>query len=151
MGHIAQAFARFLRLGLDADVLYWSQTRKPDIETAFGVQYADKPELIAGVDMISLHLPEQVGVVLGRAEFEAMKTGAILINTARSHLVDAEALHWALSSGKLGFAAFDGFYGEGTRALTEAEESILKFGPHKFIATPHIGWRTREADLQAQE
>jgi phosphoglycerate dehydrogenase-like enzyme len=151
MGHIAQAFARFLRLGLDAEVLYWSQSRKPEVEAALDVRYAARADLIAGVDMISLHLPEEAGVVLGRAEFEAMKPGAMLVNTARSRLVDAEALYWALTSGQLAFAAFDGFYGDGTRPLSEAEERVLRLAPDKFIATPHIGWRTREADLQAQE
>jgi phosphoglycerate dehydrogenase-like enzyme len=151
MGHIAQAMARFLRLGLDANVVYWSRTRQPEIERALDLRYAERGDLIAEADMISLHMPEQAGVVLGRAEFEAMKPGAILINTARSHLVDAGALHWALSSGRLACAAFDGFYGDGRRALTDTEDSILKLGSDKFIATPHIGWRTREADLQAQE
>jgi phosphoglycerate dehydrogenase-like enzyme len=150
MGHIAQAFARFLRLGLDADVLYWSPTRKPAVEADLAVRYADRLDLLSQVNMVSLHLPEQAGVVLGAAEFEAMKPGAILINTARPQLVDAEALDAALSSGRLAFAAFDGFYGEGTRDLTAAEERILRLGPDKFIATPHIGWRTKEADVQAQ-
>src|SRR5262245_17233146 len=151
MGHVAQATARFLRLGLEADVIYWSRTRKPEIERALDLRYMERADLIAEADMISLHLPEQAGVVLGRAEFEAMKQGAILVNTARSHLVDAEALLWALSTGKLACAAFDGFYGEGRRTLTTAEEGIREFGTDKFIATPHIGWRTREADLQSQE
>lgn len=151
MGHIAEAFAKFLRLGLDADVAYWSRTRKPEIERALGLRYADRSDILARSDLISLHIPQSAGAVLGRTEFEMMKEGAILINTARSHLVDAEAMHWALSSGRLAHACFDGFYGDGTRQLTAVERSILDLGPGKFFATPHIGWRTFEADLRAQQ
>jgi len=30
------------------------------------------------------------------------------------------------------------------------ERGILELGPDRFLATAHIGWRTFEADLQAQ-
>jgi glyoxylate reductase len=150
MGHIAEAFAKFLRLGLDADVSYWSRTRKPDIEQALGIRFQTRADLIASSDLISLHLPQNSGVVLGRAEFKAMKAGAILINTARPHLVDAEALLWALTSDRLAHAAFDGFYGDGARPVSPVERKILNLGPDRFVATAHVGWRTYEADIQAQ-
>ncbi|GLS18009.1 hypothetical protein GCM10007874_10250 [Labrys miyagiensis] len=150
MGHIGQLVASFLRLGFDAEVNYWSRSSKPGFEQTLGIRYVDKADLIAESDLISLHLPQDAGVILHRSEFERMKPGAILINTARSQLVDAEALYWALSSGRLAYAAFDGFYGDGTRQLSSVERSILELGPDRFLTTAHIGWRTFEADLQAQ-
>lgn len=150
MGHIAEAFAQFLRLGLGADVSYWSRSRKPEIEERLGIRFRQKDDLFANSDLISLHLPQDAGIVVGPGEFQTMKAGAVLINTARSQLVDASAMYHALSSRKLAFAAFDGYYGEGTRPLSDIEHKILDLGPERFVATAHIGWRTFEADRQAQ-
>src|SRR5262249_38878351 len=48
MGHIGEAVARFLRLGLETEVSYWSRTRKPEIERTLRIRYEDKANLIAG-------------------------------------------------------------------------------------------------------
>ncbi len=67
-----------------------------------------KEELLARADIVSLHARAK-GAIIGDAEFAAMKDGAWLINTARAYLVDTEALHRALDSGKLMGAALDVF------------------------------------------
>lgn len=61
------------------------------------------------VDFVSLHLPakDDGSALLGAGEFETMKPGAYVINTARGSLIDEAALHKALTEGTLGGAGLD--------------------------------------------
>src|SRR6202022_4046780 len=66
------------------------------------------------------------------------KRGVIIVNAARGGLVDEEALRAALDSGHVAAAGFDVFVTE------PAKESVL-FGARNFVATPHLGPSTNEA------
>jgi phosphoglycerate dehydrogenase-like enzyme len=84
-------------------VIYWSPSKK-------NVPYhlVDKETLFQTADIISLHLPlnEETNGMINKEVFNLMRTGAILINTARGPLVEREALLDALDTGKLaGYAA----------------------------------------------
>ena len=57
--------------------------------------------------MNTLPLTDATRGFLGRAEFAALKTGAIFVNTGRGGTVDTEALLDALQSGHLGAALLD--------------------------------------------
>ena len=66
-------------------------------------------ELLATSDAVSLHVPlatETKGLI-GAAELELLKDGAVLVNTARGGLVDHDALMAALESGHLFGAGLD--------------------------------------------
>jgi len=94
-------------------------------------------------DVISLHLPlnEQTRHLIGTAEFNRMKPGALLINTARGGLVDEAALLEALQSGRIGGAGFDVLEKE----PPTAGHPLLDLDMPNFILTPHIAWSGREA------
>ncbi len=66
-------------------------------------------ELLAGSDIVSLHMPLTADTenIIDSEAIAKMKDGAILINTARGGLVDEEALVQALVSGKLYGAGMD--------------------------------------------
>jgi D-3-phosphoglycerate dehydrogenase len=67
-----------------------------------------------------------------------MKKGVRIINCARGGIVDEQAVRDALDSGQVAGAAFDVFVEE------PAKENVL-FGHENFVATPHLGAATREA------
>lgn len=79
-----------------------------------GVRLCSLQELLQNSSLVSLHAgrsPNE-GVLLGSAEFEQMKKGSFLVNTARGYLVDEVALEKVLTSGHLAGAALDVFHQE---------------------------------------
>jgi len=94
-------------------------------------------------DVITLHLPlnAQTRHLIGTAEFDRMKPGALLINTARGGLVDEAALLEALQNGRIGGAGFDVLEKE----PPTAGHPLLDLDLPNFILTPHIAWSGRAA------
>jgi D-3-phosphoglycerate dehydrogenase len=77
--------------------------------------------------------------MIGRREFEQMKPGAILINTARGAIVDEPALVQALSTGRLAGAGLDVFCAEPLPA------GHALAGLPNVVLTPHSAGITPEA------
>jgi D-3-phosphoglycerate dehydrogenase len=89
-------------------------------------------------DFITLHVPAQVGYVIGKEEFAQLKDGVGIVNCARGGVIDEVALVEALDNNKVLFAGLDVFENEPT-----PEIKILM---HPNISlTPHIGAATGEA------
>src|SRR5690606_15620604 len=95
-------------------------------------------DVISQADIISLHIPAQEKYVIGAAEIEKMKDGAMLINTARGGVVDEEALIEALDSGKLSGAGLDVFE-------EEPKPSVRLLMNEKLSLSPHLAGSTEEA------
>jgi phosphoglycerate dehydrogenase-like enzyme len=70
---------------------------------SLGVECVDLDQLVAQSDVVSLHAPalESTRRMLGAKHFQAMKDGAIFINTARGMIVDEEAMTAELSTGRI--------------------------------------------------
>lgn len=97
-------------------------------------------KLITEADFITLHVPFPKGSapVLSKKEFDLMKKGVGIVNTARGGVISETDLADALNSGKIGFAGLDVFEGEPL-----VRETIRK---HQAVSlSPHIGGSTREA------
>ncbi|MBX8502973.1 hydroxyacid dehydrogenase [Pseudomonas lijiangensis] len=101
----------------------------------------DFDRLLAESDVISLHCPltDANYNLIGAAQFQRMRPGCILINTARGELIDTQALVDALSEGKIAGAGLDTFNPEPPPA-----DSPL-WGLPTLVATPHVGANTSEA------
>lgn len=97
-------------------------------------------KLLIESDFITLHVPFPKGStpVIGKKEFDLMKTGVGIVNTARGGVVSETDLIEALNNGKVGFAGMDVF--EGEPLINEA----LRNHP-KVSLSPHIGGSTKEA------
>lgn len=120
---------------LGMTVLAWSQNLTADAARAAGATRVEKEDVFARADVVSLHLAlsDRTRGIIGRPELDAMKRGAILVNTARAPLVEEAALMEAVSSRRI-IAALDVFY----------REPLLKDHPlvqaPNVVLTPHIGY-----------
>ncbi len=105
------------------------------------VELMDLPSLLAQADYVSLHvaLTPETNRMLCRDAFAAMKPGVRIINCARGELIDGEALHEVLESGRVAGAGLDVFDPE-----PPPPGSPLLASPN-LIATPHIAGSTAEA------
>ena len=102
-------------------------------------------ELLTQSDIVSLHVPETSSTknMMAKAQFDAMKDGAIMINASRGTVVDIDDLCEALKSKKLAGAAVDVFPVE-PRSNDDEFISPLREFDNVFL-TPHIGGSTMEA------
>jgi glyoxylate reductase len=84
------------------NIIYHNRNRLSH-EREAGAKYVSLRELISTSDVISLNLAlnESTRNIIGRPEFADMKTGVVIVNTARSGLMNTEAMLDALDSGKV--------------------------------------------------
>lgn len=74
------------------------------------LSFVSLEELVTKSDIVSLHARAPKGeVLLGRRAFELMKPTAYFVNTARSYMVDYNALYNALAEEQIAGAAIDVF------------------------------------------
>ena len=111
-----------------------------EVARASQVTLVPLDDLLARADLISVHasLTGARPGLIGAAEFERCKTGALLINTAAGELIDEAALLAALTSGRLAGAALDVF-------ATEPPGASPLLALPNVVATPHLGSSTAEA------
>lgn len=144
-GRLGRIVARYL-LSFGARVL----ATDPHVRSSAaleGVFLVPLGELLAGADVVSLHasLTEESRGFFGREAFEAMRPGAVFVNTARGELVDEAALLAALASGRLAGAALDVLSGEEPGGM--AGHPLVEYASShpNVIVTPHIGGCTFES------
>jgi D-3-phosphoglycerate dehydrogenase / 2-oxoglutarate reductase len=127
-------------LALKMKVIAYDPFLTPERAVKLGVEKVEIEELLANADAITLHTPltDRTRNILSAEAIAKTKKGAIIVNAARGGLVDEAALRAALESGHIAAAAFDVFSTE------PAKENPL-FGAPNFIATPHLGASTNEA------
>ena len=105
--------------------------------------YVSFDEAIRSADVVSLNCPltPQTANMIGEAELQQMKPGAILINCGRGGLVDEAALVAALKYGQIGGAGLDVL----TQEPPRDGNPLLKARLPNLIVTPHIAWASQEA------
>jgi D-lactate dehydrogenase len=149
--------------GFGMRVLAFDPAPNPTAAQALGFRYAPLGELLAAADVVTLHLPGGTGSqnLISDAEFALMKPHAVLINTSRGGVVDAEALVRAITSGRLAGAGLDvvaeeasmreeaEIFGPGGGLEAERMRSLLAdhalLHHPNVIITPHIAYDTGEA------
>jgi D-3-phosphoglycerate dehydrogenase / 2-oxoglutarate reductase len=107
---------------------------------ALGVELADLPAIWKRADFITVHTPKtkETANLINTATIAQMKDGVRIINCARGGIVNEQDLYEALKSGKVAAAAFDVFE-------KEPPENHPLMTLDNFIATPHLGASTQEA------
>jgi len=112
------------------------------VKTDLAVKQVTLDELLAGADLITVHVPKQPKPILADAEFQKMKNGVIIINVARGGVVDEKALLAGLNSGKVRHAALDVYDKE------PPEEFSLVDHPN-VTPIPHLGASAIEGQKRA--
>src|SRR5688500_8983249 len=140
LGKIGKAVAR-RATGFEMRVITSDPYLTEDQAAEFGAKLVGLAELLHRSDVISVHTPltAQTRGMLGRAQLEATKPGAFVLNVARGGIVDESALADALASGHLAGAAVDVYSAEPMTA-----DNPLRAAPN-LVLTPHLGASTAEA------
>jgi len=151
LGPIGRELAKRAQ-GFGMRIVAWSRSLDESRARALGVERAADPaSAMRGADVVSLHLPlkpETRGIV-SRALLEALRPGAILVNTARAELVDQQALLEVARAGRIR-VALDVYAGEPEKG--QAEFHIDLAGLPNVYGTHHIGASTEQAqDAIARE
>jgi len=139
LGRIGSAVARKAQ-GLGMTVVAYDPFLSPDADLSTGFESVVLDALLDRADFITVHTPltpETRGLVNAKT-IARMKDGVRLINCARGGVIDEADLFDALRSGKVAGAAFDVFESE-----PDTDSPLL--GLENFIATPHLGASTVEA------
>jgi D-3-phosphoglycerate dehydrogenase len=126
--------------GLKMHVAAYDPFLSPERAVEIGVEKVELDELLARADIITLHTPltDKTRNILSAENLARTRKGVLIVNCARGGLVDEVALRKLLDDGHVGGAAFDVFVEE------PAKQNPL-FGAENFIATPHLGASTNEA------
>jgi D-3-phosphoglycerate dehydrogenase len=127
-------------LGLKMKVIAFDPYLTQERAVKLGVTKVELDELFQQADAITLHTPlvESTKGIVSRERLGMTKKGVIIVNCARGGLVDETALKDALDAGHVRAAALDVY------EIEPAKDNIL-FGTKNFIATPHLGASTLEA------
>jgi D-3-phosphoglycerate dehydrogenase len=134
-GRIARAFASRMQ-AFGAHVAIYDPYVSLADATAAQAEMVPLADVIAGADILSLHVPltPETRHMIGRAEIARMREGSILINVSRGGLVDEAALAEAVESGHLSGAGLDVFEKEPL-----PENSPLRTAPNTILS-PHAAF-----------
>jgi glyoxylate reductase len=108
-------------------------------EQAAGARYVSLEELLADSDIISVNIPLNANTkhLIGAREIAQMKTGVVIVNTARGAIIDEAAMAEALDTGKIAAVGLDVYECEPL-----VEERLLK--NERALLVPHLGTHTTE-------
>lgn len=141
-GRIGRLLAQKAHYGLGMKILaYGPHLTKEQLEDY--VTLADWDRAFSQGDFVSLHMPlnSKTEKLVGRREFQMMKTTAKLINCARGAVTDEEALIEALNKGQIGGLFTDVFTEE------PPKKDHPFFHMENVIAAPHMGSYTKECRI----
>ena len=144
LGNIGKRLGRLAR-ALNMNIIGYDVVPIDDeFSKEVGLMKADLDTLLSSADYVSFHVPllDSTHHMINAEKLKMMKNTARIINTARGGVIDEEALYNTLKDGSLAGAALDVFEAE------PATGNKLTTLPN-FIATPHMGAQTKEAQLLA--
>jgi len=144
LGNIGKRLGRLAR-ALNMNIIgYDVMPIDDEFAKEVGLMKADLDTLLSSADYVSLHVPllDSTHHLINAKKLKLMKNTARIINTSRGGVIDEEALYNSLNEGNLAGAALDVF------EMEPATGNKLTTLPN-FVATPHMGAQTKEAQLLA--
>lgn len=119
--------------------------KKLSEEESDGAKYCSFDELLSTSDVLSLNLPlnKNTRHIISTPQFNAMKDGVVIVNTARGAVIDEAALVDALNSGKVWSAGLDVFEEE-----PKVHPGLIKCD--RALLLPHMGTWTIETQTKME-
>ena len=138
-GYTGRSFIKMLR-ALEAEVWVYDPYLSAERAEELGVRKVELDELFAGCSVVSIQAPStpETHHMIGARQLALMPDGAIFINTARSWVVDYDALLEELRRGRIR-AALDVFDAE----PLSPDHPLCKLD--NVFLTPHVAGATKEA------
>lgn len=145
-GRIGQAVARRAR-GFAMNILYFSNSPKPEMEKELGARRVDLETLLKSSDFVSIHVPlnDSTRNLIDAQKLALMKRTAYLINNSRGPVIDEKALYDTLKAQKIAGAALDVFVTE-----PAAADNPL-FTLDNVVVAPHISSASHAARSKMAE
>jgi len=146
MGRIGIAVAKIAK-SFGMNIIYYSRTRKKEIEKEIDANFAEFNELLKISDVISLHVPlnSETKNKISLKEIKMMKNSAYLINTSRGAVINEEDLIHALENHLIAGAGLDVYIKE----PIDPNNKLLKL--ENVVLFPHIGSATIETRKKMAE
>ena len=144
LGNIGKRLGRLTR-ALNMNIIGYDVIPIDDeFSKEVGLMKADLDTLLSSADYVSLHVPllDSTHHMINAEKLKLMKNTARIINTSRGGVIDEDALYNSLKEGNIAGAALDVF------EVEPATGNRLTTLPN-FVATPHMGAQTKEAQLLA--
>ncbi|NLD71703.1 MAG: hydroxyacid dehydrogenase, partial [Chloroflexi bacterium] len=139
MGYVGRRSARLFK-AVGAEVWVYDPYLPEEDAARLGVTKAELEDLLSECPVISVHLPvtDETLRMLGARELALIQDGAVFVNTARSLVVDQDALLAELRKGRF-WAALDVFDKEPL-----AEDSPFR-SLDNVLLTPHVAGLTMDS------
>jgi len=143
-GRIAQAMATKAHFGFGMPIVFYTpRPAAPELLERLQARQLDSIEAVMReADFVALHCPGSAANyhLITAEHLAAMKTSAILINTARGDVIDNQALIAALKERKIAAAGLDVYEGEPNLdpGFLELDNAVL---------LPHLGSATQETRI----
>ena len=146
--------------GFGCRLLAYDVYQNQDLVDRYGIRYVDLDELFEQSDIISLHAPlmKETYHLIDKKAVSKMKTGVMLINTARGGLIHTEALLEGLKDGKIGYAGLDVYEEEGVYFFEDFSNRVITDDVlarlttfNNVMITGHQGSLTEDAQINIVE
>src|SRR5262245_21180536 len=145
LGRIGSEVARKCQ-AMGMNVVAFDPYINPEAHLSSGLELVDLENVFDQADFITVHVPlsDNTRDLINNNTISRMNDGVRLVNCARGGIINEDDLYDGLKSGKVAGAAFDVFEVE-----PNTESPLLAL--ENFIATPHLGASTVEAQRKVSE
>ncbi|MEM3079712.1 MAG: hydroxyacid dehydrogenase [Thermoproteota archaeon] len=151
-GRIGFEVAKILRNGFNVRVIGFDIVDLKEKAKLIGMEVAQTlDQLLSESDIVTLHIPYTAKThhLIDRSRIQAMKDGAVLINTSRGDIIDGIAVLEALKRGKLSGVGLDVYHRE--PPIDGWERELIGLPDGRSVCTCHIGSQTLEAQRKASK
>ncbi|OZJ02028.1 hypothetical protein BZG36_04948 [Bifiguratus adelaidae] len=142
MGGIGKTVAKRMH-AFDMKIVYHNRRRlDPEVERQYHAEYVDFDTLLKISDAISVNVPLSANTrqLLSKREFDKMKDGVIIVNTARGAVINEDDLVDALKSGKVKRCGLD-----------EPHIHPYLMENQHVVLSPHRGTDTIETSIKMEK